>query len=218
MMTQMPLFPLNTVLFPNMPITLHIFEERYKTMINRCITENRPFGVVLIEKGSESGQPARPVAIGCAAHIAQVQPLKDGRMNMVALGQERFRILSVNYDQPYLTGEVETLKLVGGSDAESRRLGRSLRVALTEYLKVLSNVGEVEFNVQKLPETPLELAYLSATLIQAPNEHKQRLLEINDGGQLIREVYDTCRREISVLRTMLANDHVPDLQGPFSLN
>ena len=218
MIKDLPLFPLNTVLFPNMPITLHIFEDRYKTMIDHCIAAKQPFGVVLIKKGAETGRSAAPMLIGCTAQIAQVQPLKEGRMNLVALGQDRFRIKAVNYDLPYLTGEVETLELVGGMDRKSRQIGQSLRHALTDYLKVLSNVGEVEFNVQKLPETPLELAYLSATLIQAPNEHKQRLLEINDGNLLLGEVYATCRREISVLRAMLAADQVPEQQAPFSLN
>ena len=75
-MYELPLFPLNVVLFPGMPLPLHIFEDRYKEMIADCIRENRPFGVVLIEEGSaEHGPAARPVAIGCTAEIAQVQEM-----------------------------------------------------------------------------------------------------------------------------------------------
>lgn len=217
-MTELPLFPLNTVLFPNMPITLHIFEERYKRMMNRCITDNLPFGVVLIQRGQEVGRPAQPHTIGCSAQIAQVQPLQDGRLNLVALGQERFQIQTLNYDQPYLTGTVVEKSLRGEIGPNEMRTSRGLRAALTEYLHVLANVGEVEFNVDKVPDDPLELAYLAATLLQAPNDHKQRLLEIDDIPTLIHDVYEICRREIAVLRTLLEGDKVPDHEGPFSLN
>ena len=217
-MNETPLFPLNTVLFPNMPITLHIFEERYKKMMNHCIAENAPFGVVLIEQGQEVGQPSKPYMIGCAAQIAQVQPLKDGRMNLIALGKERFRIQSLNFDNPYLTGRISPLPLVGDVKKSGHIAARALRAVLADYLDVLSNVGEVEFNVEKIPDDPVELAYLSATLLQAPNEHKQTLLEIDNRNHLINEVYKLCRREISVLRAMLAPDQVPTQEGPFSLN
>ena len=106
-MYEIPLFPLNVVLFPGMPLPLHIFEERYKAMVADCIRDNRPFGVVMIEEGSaEYGAPARPVAIGCTAEIAQVQPLDEGRMFIITVGRERFRIVRLDYDKPYLVGTV----------------------------------------------------------------------------------------------------------------
>src|SRR5205814_5524803 len=86
----MALFPLNTVLFPGMPLPLHIFEERYKLMIGRCLEEERPFGVVLIQSGPEVGGTAVPHRVGTTAHIAAVRRLDDGRMNLIAIGQERF--------------------------------------------------------------------------------------------------------------------------------
>ncbi len=78
-MFEIPLFPLNTVLFPGTPIHLHIFEERYKQMINLCLQEQRPFGVVLIRNGMEAlGPLAEPFHIGCTAEIAHVERLEDG--------------------------------------------------------------------------------------------------------------------------------------------
>lgn len=86
-MYELPLFPLNTVLFPGTPIQLHIFEDRYLKMINRCIEEHKPFGVVLIEEGSEAFGPlAKPYRIGCTALIAKVEKLEDGRINITAVG------------------------------------------------------------------------------------------------------------------------------------
>ena len=69
---ELPLFPLNTVLFPGATLPLHIFEDRYKEMISQCIEEHRPFGVLLIRKGREAGDLAEPFEIGTTAHIARV--------------------------------------------------------------------------------------------------------------------------------------------------
>src|SRR5438045_9705996 len=103
------LFPLNTVLFPGMPLPLHIFEERYKLMIGRCIEEERPFGVVLIQSGPEVGGPAVPHLVGTTAHIAAVKHADDGRMNLIAIGQERFQILEVVRQAPYLIAPARAL-------------------------------------------------------------------------------------------------------------
>src|SRR5687768_16728850 len=106
-MMNLPLFPLNTVLFPGMPLSLHIFEERYKEMITRCLQDNGPFGVVLIKEGIEAlGPLAQPHTIGCTAQITQVQPLDEGRMNLIVIGQERFKLHSLDYALPYLAGDI----------------------------------------------------------------------------------------------------------------
>src|SRR5262245_66168313 len=110
-MYELPLFPLNTVLFPGMPLRLHIFEERYKLMIGRCYAEGEPFGVTLIKRGQEVGGRAEPFQIGCKAVITEVEPLEGGRMNIVAVGSERFQIHSLKHNQPYLIGMVDSLPL-----------------------------------------------------------------------------------------------------------
>lgn len=218
-MYELPLFPLGTVLFPNMPVTLHIFEERYKEMINHCITESQPFGVVLIQQGQEAGSAvAQPYEIGCAAHIAQVQPVQDGRMNIVGIGRERFKIKSISYNKPYLVGSVEDIELTPAPEEKRAHIGSILLNAITDYLTTLSDVGEMEFSVDQLPKDPTELAYLSATLLQTPNETKQSLLEINDELQLLRDVYDTYRKEVSILKEMLKPNVKPIQASPFSLN
>ena len=69
---QLSLFPLNVVLFPGMPMPLHIFEERYKAMIGECVDREEPFGIILIKEGQEVGEPAEPVKVGTTARIVQV--------------------------------------------------------------------------------------------------------------------------------------------------
>ncbi len=107
-MFELPLFPLHTVLFPGTPIHLHIFEDRYKQMINLCLDKHRPFGIVLIREGMEAlGPLAEPYRIGCTAHIVHIQRLEQDRMNIVAIGQERFEIQSLDFLAiPYLAGLV----------------------------------------------------------------------------------------------------------------
>src|SRR3990172_1239116 len=109
---ELPLFPLNAVLFPGATLPLHIFEERYKQMIRHCLEEKTPFGVMLIRKGNEVGEPAEPFAVGTTAHIARAEHLQEGRMNLICLGGQRFRLLKTLRSEPYLVGEVEALTTI----------------------------------------------------------------------------------------------------------
>lgn len=219
-MYQIPLFPLNTVLFPGMPIYLHIFEERYKEMIKFCVGENMPFGVVLIGRGKEVGAPAEPRPIGCSALIQDIQPLANGRMNITAVGQERFRIQSLDYDKAYLRGQVDILTLQESRSAKTKATMRGLRQLLANYLAELAKVGQVELDFNQLPDEPITLSYLTATLLQAPIEVKQKLLLIDESEELLQTVYQTCRTELSILRAMLVMDKGKMLSagGRFSMN
>src|SRR5258708_19268239 len=89
---SIPLFPLQTVLFPRMPLPLRVFEERYKRMISRCLKEERPFGVVLIKEGTEVGGAAVPEGVGTIARIHAIEPLEDGCYNLFTEGASRFPI------------------------------------------------------------------------------------------------------------------------------
>lgn len=95
---QLPLFPLHAVLFPGGPLRLRIFEARYVDMIGRCMRENMPFGVALIDEGKEVG-PAKTVSIGTTARIEDFERLHDGLLGIAARGEQRFRILSVSVQE-----------------------------------------------------------------------------------------------------------------------
>ena len=111
-MERIPLFPLNTVLFPKQGFPLHIFEERYKQMIQRCVDDSLPFGVVLIESGEEVGGEAIPHKVGTTAEITAMERLQDGRMNLIAMGRSRFRIFALDRNEAYLQGDIEYLDTV----------------------------------------------------------------------------------------------------------
>lgn len=217
-MYKLPLFPLNTVLFPGMPLRLRIFEARYKEMINLCLQSHQPFGVVLIQEGVEANGPlAEPHQIGCSAQIIQVEPLAQGQMNITAVGQERFKIVTLNHDHAYLDSIVESCPFDEEKPLALSRAGQRLRPWAERYLQMLTEVGDVEFDPQQLPEEPLGLAYLAAYLIQVPPAQKQALLSLDQAATFVNTVSTLCRREVLLLDSGLARANADEAR-PFSLN
>lgn len=217
---ELALFPLDTVLFPGMPLTLHIFEDRYKLMVNECLQEERPFGVVLIREGVEAlGPLADPYRIGCSARIMKAERLEGGRMNILVVGQERFRVLSLQEDGPYLTGMVESFPLALEGARDASRASRHLRPWIEEYLTLLGQAGDVEFDPDGLPDDPQALAFLAATILQVPNPQKQDLLSAPGAVSLLTDMRSIFRRELPVLRILLEQEELlPEEPEPFSLN
>ncbi len=217
MTTELPLFPLNTVLFPGMPLRLHIFEERYKAMIAHCRATGSPFGVVLIQRGQEVGGPAEPHLIGCTAVIAQIETLDDGRMNIMAIGHDRFHIRALKYDQPYLVGEVEAYPLALSSPEQPPSRSDALRAWVRRYLRILSQASETSFDLQQLPGDPVKLAYLASYLLQVPPPQKQDLLALEQAEDLVARLVSLYRREVTLIQAMLV-PHEEEPVGPFSMN
>ena len=183
-------------------------------MIRTCVQEQRPFGIVLIQEGeAEHGPLAVPNEIGCTAEIIETQSLDDGRILIMAIGQQRFRILSLKRDKPYLVGlveylsfEVENEKTVTGSSVQ-------LRALVIEYLQLLSRLGDVEFDPHQVPKIPEDLVYLAAAVIQVPPDKKQNFLVANKITQLLKDLQIMYHREINLMRYMPQTD-----QGLFSIN
>lgn len=176
-MPNLPLFPLNTVLFPGGSLPLHIFEERYKLMIGECMEQREPFGVVLIKSGREVGGPAEPYAVGTSARITRVHNLDNGRINLVAVGQERFRILNLTQSHPFLRADVEMLEETDLDTPESLAAAEEVAALYIEYYRqALSLTNQWQERVA-VPQQPRALADFVATRIDADQSLKQRLLE-----------------------------------------
>lgn len=218
-MPELPLFPLNTVLFPGTPITLHIFEPRYKRMFNECIDNEEPFGVVLIKSGTEAlGPLAEPHEIGCSARLTFVEKLTNERMNVVAVGEERFRILSTWQHDDHMMGEVEMLPLENEPSDELLAAKEELDPWVARYLRILTDANLVRSDISKLPNDPLEFVYLAAYLLQTPSGQKQTLLENSYGTELIDEVRTIYRKEVALLSTLIDAEPPKDEDGIASLN
>ena len=218
-MSSLPLFPLNTVLFPGMQLKLHIFEERYKLMINRCIDDNQPFGVVLIREGREaSGPAAKPYAVGCAAAISDVQRLPLGRMNITAVGQRRFHIKGIDRSRPYLLGEVEYFMPREDRPELIRRYTGYLRPLVIRYLEALSSSEESSFDPHQIPHGPRAVAQIASILLQADSAQKQQLLAMRSLSRLLRTLVEIYRLETLLLGLRLSPPDKDFNIGPFSSN
>ena len=217
-MFELPLFPLNTVLFPGMPLPLHIFEERYKSMIRLCMEKSQPFGVVLIRSGSEAlGPLAEPYDIGCTARILEVQPLAEGQMNIITLGENRFRVLSTFSRDDYLVGKVELFPLEETEPETMISHAERLAPWVKQYMQILSEASETDLEPEKIPLDPSVLAYLAAVLVQIPAEQKQALLAEQRVVDLLGSMEKIYRREVVMLQAIMDHGRRQD-PGPFSLN
>jgi len=216
---ELPLFPLNSVLFPGAPLQLHIFEERYKQMMNLCIEEKLPFGVVLIENGEEDVSPiAQPHEIGCTAHIMQVQRLPQERMNLMAMGRERFRILRLYDDKPFLRADVEYLPLTDDNPQWTQGGAARVRELFERYMLMMQAAGQPPIAEGMLPIPPLQVLNFASFWLQTELTYKQELLECSTTSVLVQRLVKLFHREIKLLDVLLARVEIANGDTPFSLN
>ncbi len=201
---ELPLFPLkNVVLFPGMVLPLHIFESRYREMINHCMEERTPFGVALIAEGSEVGGGAKPHLVGTAARIHQVQRLEDGRMNITAVGVQRFRILELDDSHNYPMAKVRHYPLVNGGTKLATELAHVVRPRIVEYVDLLGEASKQQLQIEGLPEDPTALALLVAISMQVSVADKQRLLECVGIPEMLAHEAHLLSRECLFTRFMI---------------
>ena len=198
---ELPLFPLNTVLFPGGHLPLHIFEERYKLMIGRCITDRLPFGVCLIRKGTEAGPAAEPFAMGTTAHIRKVQKLEEGRLNVACLGGQRFRIAEITQRSPYLAAEVEHVELPAETGEAVADLARTVGDLFAEYVRLSLAMTNQWARSIETPADPHGLADYVAGRLAADPLTRQRLLEQLSATLRLQAEVELLTRAINMLRT-----------------
>lgn len=154
---EIPLFPLHTVLCPGVALPLHVFEERYRELVARCLTTRGPFGVVLIREGQEVGPTGglELAQVGTLASIREASRYPDGRYDLLAVGGMRFRLDAVLDDvAPYLVGRATPLPEETGDPELAATLVREVTRRVVEYLRLLRpREGEDE----AMPDVGVEL-------------------------------------------------------------
>ena len=174
-----PIFPLNLVLFPNTDLPLHIFEDRYKQMVQYCTNYTQPVGIILIKDGNEVGNYATPYSIGTFGHITSTSHNTDGTIEIIIRGQEKFKIEELLYDKPYLSARVEKITHVFNAPDVS---------SLEEVQHTIKNLNKVidesygGWASSYFTESdPQSLIYQGINLVlqnlSVPNNIKQNLLE-----------------------------------------
>ena len=187
-LTELPLFPLNTVLFPGGRLPLRIFEQRYMEMAKACLRDRTPFGVCLIREGREVGAPAIPADIGTLARIAAWDMPQLGVLQVTAVGEQRFRILERRVQANGLT--LGTIELI---DAEA---DESVPQSCAGCVKLLERVIEQQSGLFEPPHRLDSSSWVSsrlAELLPLPLPAKQELLELDNARIRIERLNELLR-------------------------
>ena len=182
---ELPIFPLpEVVLFPGRPLPLHIFEFRYRMMMNTILEGDRRFGVVMVNP--VDGEIAK---VGACAELMRFQRLTDDRMKVLTMGQQRFRVLEYVREKPYRVGLVEWLEDKPTSE-NLHPLGNEVGKLLQDVVRLSAKLTDQKIELpDDLPELPVELSYWVAGNLYGVAAEQQGLLEMQDTkGRLEREV------------------------------
>jgi len=199
---ELPLFPLpEVVLFPGRPLPLHIFEPRYRMMVNTVMESDRRFGVLLWNPETES-----PMKVGSCAEILQMQRLPDDRINILTIGQQRFQVLGIVREKPYLVGRVQWISDEINTAPDPDGLVREVRELLEDVVRLTAKLTDRQIELpDSLPTTAVELSYWIAGNFQGAVEEQQALLELRDTGKRLRreaEILESTRKHLAA-RTVL---------------
>lgn len=194
MSAYLPLFPLDVVLFPEMLLPLHIFEERYKGMIAECLESRSPFGVLYSHED-------RVESIGCTAEISEViKRYPDGRIDLVAVGQKRFQVSFFDSEKVYLRASIELLPDSAGDNGPSATQARQALDLFAQACRLMGRDDPEGFG----PESSLRgLAFKLASSLQVHNEIRQRILEARTEDRRLEELVE----HLSELITRLTERH-----------
>jgi len=182
---ELPLFPLpEVVLFPGRPLPLHIFEFRYRIMINTILESDNRFGVLMWDSTQD-----KVVATGCCAIIEDYQRLPDDRMKILTIGEKRFRVLDKVRDKPYLVGLVEWIE-DAPSQKELGELANQVDLLLKDVVHLSGKLMDQRIELpEDIPNLPKELSYWVASNLYGVATEQQALLEMQDtAARLEREV------------------------------
>jgi Lon protease-like protein len=218
---RLPLFPLGTVLFPGVPLPLHIFEERYRLLVRELVDlppeQNRHFGVVAIREGREVGADGVRALypVGCTAELRQVEQYDDGRFDILTVGSKRFTVHKLDTSAEYLQGDVEFLAERPGPAGPLTNVVAEL---FTQYLSLLGAARRMPIDAPDLPDDALLLSYLVAATLLLDIADKQRLLEAPDAAARLRAGAELLHREIRLLSILSAVPSPETLRAVMSPN
>ena len=172
-------------------------------MLRECMESDSRFGVSLIREGSEVGGPAVPHDIGTVAHIVQVNRIDGDRYFVSAVGVQRFRVLDVIQQEPFVAAEVELLEETGPSSESSDELVAEAVSAFSDYARASVGVSGGWVRQTRVPSEPAALSYHIAQMMQMDLADKQRLLEHESAASRLIAELDLLKREYANLRRQM---------------
>ena len=211
---QLPLFPLNTVVFPGVSLPLHVFEDRYRSLVHHLLTISDPtlrlFGIVAIREGYEVG--AHGVArqslhrVGCVVQLTSVEGYVDGRFDIEVVGRHRMQLRGVDTSGGYLVGEVETLgeRPVGGPTRTGETAREAARTLATfeDYRRRLSGLRGGDVLDGAVPQDPELLSYSLAATCLLTLQERQSLLEADSARERLAMLRHNLLGELRAMRAV----------------
>lgn len=221
--SHLALFPLGTVLYPGVVLPLHIFELRYRQLIRDLVEQTdgpRAFGVVAIKEGRETGGEGVTALheVGCTAVLQQVQEYRDGSMDIVTVGQTRFRVKDLDFSSDLVRAEVDLLEDADG-DQRAQTLTRTVTRSFNQYRAAIGHAqGLAEFESVDLPTDPIELSFVVATAMVLDVSDKQRLLAASTVTDRLQLEQSLLSRELAMVGKLSLRPAVELPRAPYSSN
>jgi len=196
---ELPLFPLNVVLFPGMPMPLHIFEPRYRKMLADVQASDNLFGLSCFDP--ENSQTEIPPAghIGCVAEVAETQTLPDGRSNILTIGLIRYRVESyVERGEPYLVARVSYFEDEEEDEEFLKKRSQDVAQMFMRIARAVRTINDERADLPDISDTePERLSFLVAAAIEVDLEVKQELLELRSTSERLDRLRDLLARVVS---------------------
>jgi Lon protease-like protein len=196
---ELPLFPLSVVLYPGVPLPLHIFEPRYRQMLDDIRAGNSLFGLSYFD-ASASEQEFPPLGnVGCVAKVTDAQAFPDGRSNILTVGVIRYRIEDyVERGDPYLVARVSYFEDDDEDNEALQENSRDVAETFTRIARAVRTINDERANLPDIANTePQRLSFLVAAAMEVDPDVKQELLELRSTSERLRRLRDILARAVT---------------------
>lgn len=205
MTAALPMFPLNTVLFPGVTVPLHVFEDRYRALVHHLLDLGDPvervFGSVAIREGYEVGDHGAQslFRVGCRARLTEVESNADGSFDIVAVALDRIELKSLDGSGPFPLGEV--VERPEPEEPVAEGLLEAARSTFTAYRAAVAAIRPDPYE-GTLPKDPTYLSWTLAACVPLPMAERQQLLEAEDAGIRLATVTEMLREELRAMNVI----------------
>lgn len=196
---ELPIFPLPIVLFPGVPLPLHIFEPRYRQMLSDIRVTNSLFGLSYFDSSTSEKEVPTAGHVGCVAEVTDVQAMPDGRSNILSIGQIRYRVEGyVERGDPYLVAQVSYFEDEDEDEGSLTDRSREVAETFTRIAKAVRTLNDERAALPDITDTePQRLSFLVAAAMEIETEVKQELLELRSTSERLRRLRDMLVRAVS---------------------
>ena len=197
--SELPIFPLSVVLFPGVPLPLHIFEPRYRQMLGDIRAGNNLFGLSYFDPSTTEKEIPPAGHIGCVAEVTETQPLPDGRSNILTIGLIRYRIDEyVERGDPYLVARVSFFEDDDEDGKSLRESSRQVAESFTRIARAVRIINDERANLPDISDTePQRLSFLVAAAMEVDSDVKMELLELRSTSERLRRLREMLTRALS---------------------